>query len=77
MNIVFDCEYMFPTSFTASLGYPKSFIMMEIGVLFFSMEFGILSGRGVLLLAKYFRYKLYVSWSKYVYRGFKGFRVCL
>ena len=35
------------------------------------MKLGILSGCGVLLLAKFFRHKLYVSWSKYVYRGLK------
>ena len=35
--------------------------------IFFSIEFGILSSPGVLLLARYFRHRLYVSWSKYVY----------
>ena len=37
--------------------------------IFFSIEFGILFGLGVLLLARFFRHKLYVSWSKYVYSG--------
>ena len=27
MNIVLECVYIFPTSLTASSGYPKSFIM--------------------------------------------------
>ena len=35
--------------------------------IFFSIEFGILSG--VLLLARFFRHRLYVSWLKYVYKG--------
>ena len=35
----------------------------------FSIEFGILSGFGVLLLARFFRHKLCVSWLRYVYRG--------
>ena len=42
---------------------------METRNMFFSMEFGILSSLRVLLLARFFRHKLYVSWSKYVYRG--------
>ena len=37
--------------------------------IFFSIELGILSGLGVLLLARFFRHRLYVSWSKYVYKG--------
>ena len=37
------------------------------------MELGILYGLGILLLARFFRHKLYVSWSKYVYRGVRGF----
>ena len=37
--------------------------------MFLSIEFGILSGLGVLLLARFFRHRLYVSWSKYVYKG--------
>ena len=37
--------------------------------IFFSMEFGIMSGPGVLLLAKSSRHELYVLWSRYVYRG--------
>ena len=36
--------------------------------IFFSIEFSILSGLGVLLLARFFRHRLYVSWSKYVYK---------
>ena len=39
------------------------------------MEFGILSRPGVLLLARFFRHKLYVSWSKYVYRGLGGLKI--
>ena len=31
--------------------------------------FGILSGPRVLLLARFFRHRLYVSLSKYVYKG--------
>ena len=27
MNVVVDCEYMFPIRFMASFGYPRSFIM--------------------------------------------------
>ena len=50
---------------------------MELEGIFFSMEFDILSGPRVLLLARFFRHKLYISWSKYVYRGFEGFRICL
>ena len=44
---------------------------MEVGLLgiFFSIGFGILSGPGVLLLGRYFRHRLYVSWSKCVYKG--------
>ena len=38
-----------------------------------SIELEILSVRGVLSLAKFFRHKLYVSWSKYVCRGVCGF----
>ena len=37
--------------------------------IFFSIEFGILFGPGVLLLVRFFRHRLYVSWSKYVYKG--------
>ena len=41
--------------------------------MFFSMEFGILSGLGVLLFARCFRHISYVSLSKYVCRGVCGF----
>ena len=41
----------------------------KLGGICFSMEFGILSGPRILLLARFFRHRLYVSWSKYVYRG--------
>ena len=41
--------------------------------IFFSIEFGILSGLGVLLLDKFFRHRLYVSQSRYVCRGVWGF----
>ena len=37
--------------------------------IFFSIEFGILSGPRVLLLARFLRHRLYVSWSSYVYKG--------
>ena len=37
--------------------------------IFFRIEFGILSGPRVLLLARFFRHKLYVSWSRYVCNG--------
>ena len=37
--------------------------------IFFSIELGILSRLGIVLLARFFRHRLYVSWSKYVYKG--------
>ena len=37
--------------------------------IFFSIKFGVLSGLGVLLLVRFFRHRLYVSWSKYVFKG--------
>ena len=37
--------------------------------IFFNIEFGILSSPGVLLLVRFFRHRLYVSWSRYVYKG--------
>ena len=37
--------------------------------IFYSIEFGILCGLGVLLLARFLRHRLYVSWSKYVHKG--------
>ena len=45
----------------------------KLGGMFFSIEFGMLSGRGVLLSARFFRHKLYVSMSKYVCSGVCGF----
>ena len=38
MNIVFDCEYIFPTNFTASSGYPRSFIMASTRALSIDAE---------------------------------------
>ena len=43
-----------------------------MGILF-SIELGILFGPGILLLARFFRHKLYVSRSRYVCRGVWGF----
>ena len=43
-----------------------------MGILF-SIQFGILSGPRVLLLARFFRHKLYVSRSRYEYRRVWGF----
>ena len=40
--------------------------------MFFVIAFGILSGPGVLLLAKCFRHMSSVSWSKYSYKGVCG-----
>ena len=40
---------------------------------FFYIVFGILSGPGVLLLARFFRHKSYVSVSKYSYNEVCGF----
>ena len=40
--------------------------------MFFSMELGILFGLGILLFARFLRQRLYVSKSKYVYRGICG-----
>ena len=44
----------------------------QSGTLFY-IVFGILSGPGVLLLARFFRHKSYVSVSKYSYNGVCGF----
>ena len=45
----------------------------KLAGIFFSIEFGILSGPRVLLLARFFRQRLYVSRSMYVCRGVSGF----
>ena len=41
--------------------------------MFFSIEFGILFGLGVLLFGRFFKHKLYVSMSKYVCSHVNGF----
>ena len=41
--------------------------------MFLSIKFGILFGLGVLLLARFFRHKLYVSRSKYMCMDFCEF----
>ena len=45
----------------------------KLGGMFFSFEFCILSSPRVLLFARFFRHRLYVSMSKYVYSGICGF----
>jgi hypothetical protein len=40
--------------------------MFKCGGMFFRIELGILSGPGALLLLRFLRQKLYISWSKYV-----------
>ena len=40
--------------------------------MFFSIELGILSGPGALLLLRFLKQKSYVPWSKYVCKGVWG-----
>jgi hypothetical protein len=51
MNVVVDCEYMFPIRFMTSFGYPRSFIMARS--LAWSME-----PKAFLK----FMYRMYISW---------------
>jgi hypothetical protein len=51
MNVVVDCEYMFPIRFMTSFGYPRSFIMARS--LAWSME-----PKAFLK----FMYRMYMSW---------------
>ena len=40
--------------------------------MFLTMELGILSGHGILLFARFLTHRLYVSRSKYMYKGICG-----